>query len=130
MLGNNYGKAIENREFKLTGEKKEFETEEMKGKHWKEGYENLIAVKDTDETVMYLRTYHNMANNESKVVYLIDGVEATEEQMEELKIWLPKPSESKKQEEFGLDKKEQIVPRDVTLSNVKSLKIGDWHFSA
>ena len=129
MLGNSYGSAIENRSEKITGEKHEYDVEPMKGRHWLEGYENIIAVKNDNEDIKYLRTYHNMANNDAKVTYLIDGQEATEEEVLELKEWLPKSYSSKKQESTGLCEEEQILPRDVTLTNVKELKIGDYHFS-
>ena len=128
MLGNNYGSAIENRSKKLTGETIEFDSEPMKGRHWLDGYTNLIAENDNSEQ-LYLRTYHNLSKGKPSVTYLIDGQEANESQVSEMKEWLPKSYSSKKQEEAGLCEEEQIVPRDVKLENVKELKIGDYHFS-
>ena len=67
MLGNNYQRAVENRTKKVTGEPVEYEVSPMKGRHWLEGFEDLIEEADNGSGQQQLRTYDNMSNSTPQV---------------------------------------------------------------
>ena len=71
----------------------------------------------------YLRFYTLNNNYNTKVVYFIDGREATKEEIEEMKPFLPKVAESQKQSEMGLDMREQVKPRTYKVGSIISIKV-------
>ena len=131
QLNRSYDKGVTNKVAKVTGElSKDWEVEPMKGRHWLEGYENLIAVSDKDDSVKYLRTYvGENPNIKTTVKYTVDGRDATDDELKIIKEYSPKKYESNKQAEQGLEGNEQVQPRDVTLTNVVKLKVGNFSFS-
>jgi len=130
MLNNNYASAVSNRTEKVNGERESFVADGMSGREWVEGYENLISKATNGSDTLYLRTYYNMGNNNPvEVEYLVDNRPATEEELEIIRQYLPKKSESKKQSEVGLAEADQIVPRDYKLKSVRKIDCGDFHFS-
>ena len=130
MLNNNYASAVSNRTEKTSGERKEFDADGMSGREWVEGYENLISKATNGSDTLYLRTYFNMGNNNTPhVEYLVDGRLATDDELEIIKSYLPKKSESKKQAEVGLSEEEQIMPRDYKVSSLRQIDCGEYHFS-
>jgi len=128
MLGNEYASAVQNRINKTVEESQIenlFTAEKPSGRHFVEGYENLILESDKDANTHYLRTYYNLANNHPKTTYLIDGKEADPDQLVELDKWVKKSAPSQKQENAGLEEQKQVVVRDYKLENVKKIKFGD-----
>ena len=81
-----------------------WETEKPKGKHFVEGCAPFLLQSDTDKDTYYIRLYQPRKNFKATVTYLVDGMEATKEQIETIKSFLPKKSPiSAKQAESGIE---------------------------
>lgn len=57
------------------------------------------------------------------VEYYIDNVLATELELEQLKVWLPKPSVDKRQIESGIAESEQVIMRTPSIKSVVAIKV-------
>ena len=127
MLGNNYASAVSNRLDKNESQIEHlFSSEKPSGKHWVDDYENIVLQKDSDENTFYLRTYYNLANNKPKTTYYVNGEQASDEQLAEIKNWVKDSSYSAKQNDAGLEKERQIVVRDYKIESVRKIKFGEF----
>lgn len=123
-LGYKYENVVNNR-LERQGFERVFETEKPKGKTF---INDFILSNDNDANVKYLRCTMRK-NTKSNVVYLVDGIEASKEILEEIKQFFPKVSTSHKQEMCGLSEENQVVVRDFKLENIITLKQGEKEFS-
>ncbi len=99
-------------------------TEKPFGKTWV--VLNKILVSDKDNNQLYLRTSLDKSTKVQSSKLLLDGQEITDNQIiEEIKSFMPKPSESKKQADLGLSGVEQINIRDYKFESIQEIKCGD-----
>lgn len=100
----------------------DYVSQKPNGKSW---YNHpYILVSDKDSTKHYLRCYYR-PNTQTKVVWLVDGREATKEEIEEIKTFIPSKPMSKVQESLGLTEENEVICRDYTFDNIILLKQGD-----
>jgi hypothetical protein len=127
MIGHDYEKMVINRSAKVNGTVSDFEAEKMSGKVWE--IPNLIERSITNPDQRYLRLYFNAKSN-TEISFLIDGVEATPEQTETIKSFIPERAISEKQkEEADLDTlKDQIIISSPKVENLRSLKFSGQEF--
>ena len=59
-----------------------------------------------------------------KSSYLVDGREATAEEVEQIQSFMPAPSDSKKQSEYGIEAERQVKWRTINMENVVSVRQG------
>lgn len=103
-------------------EKQDYELAELKGKSW------VVPNKILQGKDDYLVRFFEMKNTKPKSDYKIDGNLATPEQIAIIKQFLPASAPVKKQLESGITENEQVVIRDIKLSNILSIKIGGNHY--
>lgn len=102
-------------------------TEKPKGKSWV--VVNKILMSDKDNNQLYLRTSWDKSTKVQSSTLYLDGKEITDEKIiEEIKSFIPKPSESKKQNDLGLTGQEQISIKDYKLESVKEIKCGELSY--
>lgn len=100
----------------------DYASQKPNGKSW---YQHpYILVSDKDATKHYLRCYYR-PNTQTKVVWLVDGREATKEEVEEIKSFIPTKTMSKVQASLGLTEENEVICRDYTFDNIILLKQGD-----
>lgn len=119
-----YGYSYENAVNNRIAEGEEFKADELPWGEWVEGFENKILMHKGE---LYARFYEKK-NDHREVIYLINGQIATEEQVAIIKQFTPK-SNSKKQEEVGLEYEEQVKPRTYKFSSIVSLKCGKLEYN-
>lgn len=99
-------------------------TEKPKGKSWLVA--NKILMSDKDNNQLYLRTSWDKSTKVQSSTLYMDGKEIEDSQIiEEIKSFIPKPSESKKQKDLGLTGQEQIDIRDYKFEGIEEIKCGD-----
>lgn len=114
QFGYSYENAVNNR---IDGSGETFVAEPLKWGEW------LIPNKViTHKGKLYARFYKVDNNTEPNVVYLIDGVIATEEQEETIKSFLVSSSPSARQSEVGLTT-HQVKPRDFAFDSIIGLAV-------
>lgn len=87
---------------------------------------NKILVSDKDSNQYYLRTSWDKSTKVQSSTLYLDEKEITDEKIiEEIKSFIPKPTESKKQADLGLTGKEQISVRDYKFESIAEIKCGD-----
>ena len=102
-----------------------YEVEAPNGKHWVEGAEGILLQANADPTKFYLRISENK-NTKRDTTYYVDGNLATEEDIAIIKEFSPTPSTiCKKQLEHGISEDNQVIVKDITLSNIVSIKFGE-----
>ena len=126
-IGYSYENTIKNRLERAGSENTDFKSEAPKGRHWVEGYENILLQSNKDDTQYYLRTTMRK-NTKASVTYLVDNRPATDEEINEFKAFFPKSSTSNKQTEAGLQDEEQVVVRDYKLESIQSLTLGNLNY--
>lgn len=126
-IGYSYENTINNRLERAGIEGIDFQTEAPKGRHWVEGYENILLQSNKNSEQYYLRTTMR-ANTKAVVEYLVDNRPATEQEINEFKVFFPKQSSSLKQAEAGLEDSEQVVVRDYKLESIQSLTLGNMNY--
>lgn len=89
--------------------------ESLRGALWQIVYKHKTA--DTH----YLKIVGTKGQIKSDVVWLLDGHTASEEELAQIKEWLPERSDSKKQAESGLTGENQVSFRYVKIENVVAL---------
>lgn len=100
------------------------EVEKPFGKSWV--VPNKILVNDKDSNQLYLRTSWDKSTKVQSSTLYLDGQEITDSQIiEEIKSFMPKPTESKKQADLGLFAQEQINVRDYKFESIQEIKCGD-----
>lgn len=115
QYGYNYANAVNNR----IGDTKHetFVAEPLKWGEW------LIPNKViTHKGKLYARFYKVDNDTKPNVMYLIDGVIATDEQEETIKSFLIAPSQSNRQAEVGLTE-HQVKPRDFAFDSIIGLAV-------
>lgn len=113
-----YERAIRNKQERL-GVTPDFKTEPMKGKGWL--VNNKVEKSLTDDT-LYMRLYI-VPQQKINVTYYVDGREATKEEIETIKQWLPKTSKSVKQLEHGIPLDEQLEIRSPKFDSLVKLRM-------
>lgn len=99
-------------------------TEKPNGKSWV--VPNKILISDKDSSQFYLRTSWDKSTKVQSSTLYLDGQEITDTDiLTEIKSFMPKPSESKKQVDLGLTGKEQIYIKDYKFESVEEIKCGD-----
>ena len=102
-----------------------YNLEPPKGKHWVEGCEGILLQADADESKYYLRISENK-NTERLTTYYVDGRQATNDEVDLIKAYSPKKDYAcKKQIDYGVDADHQVIVKDITLTNIVSIKFGD-----
>lgn len=119
-----YGYSYENAVNNRVAEGEEFKADELPWGEWVDGFENKILIHKGE---LYVRLYEKK-NDSRQVFYLINGELATDEQVAIIKQFTPK-SNSKKQEEVGLEYEEQVKPRSYKFSSIISLKCGENYYN-
>lgn len=104
------------------GSEKTFKTQPMFGKHWL--YYGKVEQNNHDEDRLYIRFY-TPKDNPYTYEYLVDGVPATQEQIDEFTPWISKESDdfNPKQALAGLMQGEQVCPRCPMLEHILSVRI-------
>lgn len=126
-IGYSYENTIHNRLERFDIENAEFKSEAPKGRHWVQGYENILLQSNKDSEQYYLRTTMRR-NTKASVEYLVDGRPATDEEIDAFKAFFPKTATSAKQAEVGLDDSEQVIVRDYKLESIQSLTLGNLNY--
>lgn len=126
-IGYSYENTINNRLERAGVENTDFKSEAPKGRHWVEGYENILLQSNKDSEQYYIRTTMRK-NTKASVEYLVDNRPATEEEINAFKEFFPKSSTSTKQTEAGLQDSEQVVVRDYKLESIQSLTLGNLNY--
>lgn len=99
--------------------------EAPKGRKWVEGCEGVILVSTSDPTKLYLRMCENK-NTIRETTYYVNNVLATEEEVAIIKEFSPKRDYvCKKQIDYGVSEEAQVIVKDLTLTNIMSIKFGD-----
>lgn len=116
-----YLNAVENRGDNPTP----YNLEPPKGRTWVEGCEGILLVSTTDPSKLYLRISENK-NTSHDTTYFVDDRPATEEEINIIKEFSPKKNYAcKKQIDYGVDADNQVIVKDITLTNIVSIKYGD-----
>lgn len=117
----NYANACNNR----SESEIPYEAEAPNGKHWVEGAEGILLQADADPSKFYLRISENK-NTKRETTYFVDGRTATSEEIAIIKEFSPTPSTiCKKQLEHGISEDNQVIVKDITLTNIVSIKFGE-----
>ena len=121
ILGVEYQNVVNNR-LERAGEEATYVAEAPKGK---KHYNAFFYQSAKDENQFYLKI--GMYKNTSvKSTYMVDGREATENELAEIKTFLQtSSSEVKKQTEAGLEAEEQYKIVAPKFENVESITIGE-----
>ena len=99
-------------------------TEKPFGKSWV--VVNKILVSDKDSNQFYLRTSWDKSTKVQSSALYLDGQEVTDTDiLADIKSFMPKPSESKKQATLGLTGQEQISIKDYKFESIQEIKCGD-----
>lgn len=99
-------------------------TEKPFGKSWV--VVNKILVSDKDSNQFYLRTSWDKSTKVQSSTLYLDGQEIRDADiLAEIKSFMPKPSESKKQATLGLTGQEQIAIKDYKFESIQEIKCGD-----
>lgn len=114
LLNANYTNMVNNRLAK-EGKEANFEAKKPWFDKVNDGFNGSIVCKRSDPSELYLFFACNTAKT---LKYYVDGIEATETQIELIKRFKP----AKAQTSQGTD--EEIIVRTVKLENIKSLKCG------
>jgi hypothetical protein len=125
VLGTNYENSV-NACAERSGSTETFISEKPMGKHY---INPFLLASDKDESVLYLQIQYTEAMLQKGIVkihsiFLLDGKEATEKEVEAIKQFIPTKVAPKKQLEVGVDLDKvryYIAPK---LSNVVALKQG------
>lgn len=112
-----YETAVKNRIAKNDGEKDNFVGEKLPYGVWVTP--NKIIKHNENIFVRFYR----IKNAKSQVRYFINGDEASAEQTEIIKQFLPTISESKKQNEAGLTAPDQVQPFNINIENILTITI-------
>jgi hypothetical protein len=115
LLNANYQNMVNNRREK-EGKEADFEAKENWFKKVNDGFNGSIVANKKDETALYL---FFACNNAKTHKYLVNGIEATPDEIAIIKQFKP---EVKKAENQGLE--EDVVVRTVKLSGIKQIKCG------
>ena len=101
-----------------------FVTEKPFGKSWL--VVNKILMSDKDNNQLYLRTSWDKSTKVQSSTLYLDGQEVTDADiLAEIKSFMPKPTESKKQATLGLTGQEQISIKDYRFESIKEIKCGN-----
>ena len=112
-----YGYSYENAVNNRIGSEETFVAEPLKWGEW------LIPNKViTHKGKLYARFYKVDNDTKPNVMYLVDGIIATEEEEEVIKSFLVAPSTSNRQAEVGLTT-HQVKPRDFAFDSIIGLAI-------
>ena len=95
---------------------------ELSGREWI--VPNLMLKGEKNPDQVYLRTYVKPGNNPIKSTFYVEGVEATAEQVAEIKTFIPPSAPAVDTLNGG-----EIIPRDYKIEGVKRLTIGDFEYS-
>lgn len=99
-------------------------TEKPFGKSWL--VVNKILMSDKDNNQLYLRTSWDKSTKVQSSTLYLDGQEVTDTDiLAEIKSFMPKPTESKKQATLGLTGQEQISIKDYKFESIQEIKCGD-----
>lgn len=122
-LGTNYQKSVDNA-LGRSGVENEYES----GKCWHKYFDAFFEVSKKDESKFYLQLqWTNKQKPNIKVRFLIDGVEATKEQEEEIRFWSNDPIEEKvntRQIEQGVKEAEVREYNCIAVENILMIKQG------
>lgn len=122
-LGTNYQKSVNNA-LGRSGVENEYES----GKSWHKYFDAFFEVSKKDESKFYLQLqWTNKQKPTIKVRFLIDGVEATKEQEEEIRFWSNDPIEEKvnaRQIEQGVKEEEVREYNCIAVENLIMIKQG------
>ena len=121
-LGYDYGSYLEARAKKFGLDVSDYKVEKPKGKKWFE--HPYLLQSEKDETKHYLRCFYR-PNTITKVIWLVDGRQATEVEIAEIKSFIPEKKVSAKQESFGFDKETEVLVRDYSFDSVVALYQGE-----
>ena len=91
---------------------------------WVEGFENKVIVHKEE---YYLRLY-DVHGKRAKVIYFVDGVPATEEQIAEFMVFVPQSKPSAKQSAHGIEEERQVMPKAIKFSNIIEFTINGQTF--
>lgn len=121
-LGRDYENAV-NARLGREGLETDFKAAKPNGKHhYGEG--GYLLQSDKDAEKFYLRLTENK-NTTRKVVWLLDGREATAEEVAAIKVFVPICGGSAKQAAHGLDADNEVKLTDVLLENVTEIRQGN-----
>jgi len=127
VVGTNYSNACQNAADRSGSE----ETFEAK-KSWHVYYNDFFETDKATGMKFYLQLQKSAKTGcKTEKVYFVDGVEATEEQVNAIEAWLPssEKKQSSSQVEAGIDAEHERNYILVTLANIESIKQGDFTYN-
>ena len=116
LLNANYQNMVNNALIR-EGKEADFKSKENWFTHVNDSFNGSIVAKKSDLTCEYLKFACNNAVTEK---YYVNGIEATETDMETIKQFKQKSSKAVNQ---GLDK--DVVARTIKIEGIKSIKCGE-----
>jgi hypothetical protein len=137
QFNSEYKARVENRGEKVNGVEVDVTPKAMRGKEHSTDYPKLLALgngktNEGKEYLIYYTDHVGSGDNKPKdLKYFVDGRPATDDEIKAIRLYknIVKPQVSSTQAEAGLTEEDMVEFKTVTLSNVKELKVGDYHFS-
>ena len=126
VVGTNYNRSCQNAT-ERSGSNSEFNG---KGS-WHTYYNDFFEVSKNDSNKFYLQLQKSAkTGTTSTKTYYVDGIEASEEQVEEIKAWLPTKThkQSSSQVESGIDAEHERMYMCVGLENIESITQGAFSY--
>lgn len=127
VVGTNYSKSCQNAA-KRSGSEETFETK----KSWHTYYNDFFEVDKATGTKFYLQLQKSaQTGSKTEKVYFLDGVPATEEEMNLIEEWLPKSEhkQSSSQVDAGVSKEYEREYIVATLADIRTIEQGSFKYN-
>ena len=126
VVGTNYKRSCQNAT-ERSGSNAEFKAKDS----WHIYYNDFFEVSKNNSNKFYLQLQKSAKTcTTSPTTYYVDGIEASEEQVAEIKSWLPKKThnQSSSQIESGIDAEHERMYICVDLENIESITQGAFTY--
>jgi hypothetical protein len=127
VVGTNYSNACQNAA-ERSGSEETFEAK----KSWHIYFNDFFETDKATGTKFYLQLQKSaMTGTKTEKVYYLDGVPATEDEVEEIKAWLPnsEKKQSSSQVAAGIDSNHERDYILVTLANIETIQQGSFTYN-
>jgi hypothetical protein len=137
-LNSQYKNRVEGVGSSVTGLEADVTPQAMRGKEHSTDYPKLLALgngktNEGREYLIYYTDHVGTGDNKPKdLEYFVDGRPATDDEIKVINLYkgIVKKEPSSTQKKAGITEVEDMINiQTVTLSNIKELKVGDYHFS-
>lgn len=117
MFGWDYERVVKDRIAREGGDPNNFTTQAPTGKKWVPNLYGIVMESINDPGRFYLRSYQTKATT-YRSCYLVDGQLATPAEEQAIRSCLRDPNPSHKQGLAGLSERNEVMPRDYSLTNL------------